>query len=69
MDRRVIDRTGIQEKFDFHLEYATSEASPSDDAALPSIFSELGRLGLKLEPAKGTREFMVIDHIERPSEN
>jgi bla regulator protein blaR1 len=68
-DRRVIDRTGIQEKFDFHVEYATGEASPSDDAALPSIFSELGRLGLKLESAKGTREFMVIDHIEKPSGN
>jgi uncharacterized protein (TIGR03435 family) len=68
-DRRVIDRTGISEKFDVHLEYATGEASASDDAALPSIFSELGRLGLKLEPTKGAREFMVIDHIEKPSEN
>jgi uncharacterized protein (TIGR03435 family) len=27
------------------------------------------QLGLKLEPAKGPREFLVIDHVERPSEN
>jgi hypothetical protein len=26
-------------------------------------------LGLKLEPAKGPREYFVIDHIERPAEN
>ncbi len=25
--------------------------------------------GLKLEPAKGTAELLVIDHVERPSEN
>jgi uncharacterized protein (TIGR03435 family) len=26
-------------------------------------------LGLKLEPAKAPAETLVIDHIERPSEN
>jgi bla regulator protein BlaR1 len=67
-DYQVIDHTGLQEKFDFHLEYATDEVDPSDDA-LPSVFSEVGRLGLKLEKVKAPREFMVIDHIERPSEN
>jgi uncharacterized protein (TIGR03435 family) len=27
------------------------------------------KLGLKLEPAKGRGEFLVIDRVERPSEN
>jgi len=27
------------------------------------------KLGLKLEPAKGSGEFLVIDHIVKPSEN
>jgi uncharacterized protein (TIGR03435 family) len=27
------------------------------------------QLGLKLEPAKAMREYIVIDHVERPSEN
>jgi uncharacterized protein (TIGR03435 family) len=26
-------------------------------------------LGLKLEPAKGPLQVLVIDHIEKPSEN
>jgi uncharacterized protein (TIGR03435 family) len=36
----------------------------------PSIIPALReQLGLKLEPAKGPRVFLVIDHVERPSEN
>jgi len=31
--------------------------------------SALPKLGLKLEPAKGAADFLVIDHIERPSGN
>jgi uncharacterized protein (TIGR03435 family) len=36
----------------------------------PSIIAALQQqLGLKLEPAKGLREYLVIDHVGRPSEN
>ena len=34
-----------------------------------SIFAALEALGLRLEPAKGRVEALVIDHVERPSEN
>ena len=34
-----------------------------------AIQTALQKLGLKLEPAKGPSEFLVIDHIERPSAN
>jgi uncharacterized protein (TIGR03435 family) len=67
--RHVLDKTGITEDFDFHLEYGLDGAQPSTDPGSPLIFTALGRLGLKLEPAKGPREFLVIDHVERPSEN
>ena len=40
-----------------------------DDATFAAFQSALGRLGLKLEPAKGSRQFLVIDRIERPAEN
>ncbi len=80
--RPVIDRTGIEGRFNFKIQFtpdpSTVRVPPgveppvaaSDDApAFPSIFTVLGDLGLKLEPSKGPREFLVIDHIEKPSEN
>jgi len=33
------------------------------------VQSALQKFGLKLESAKGSGEFLIIDHIERPSEN
>jgi uncharacterized protein (TIGR03435 family) len=36
----------------------------------PSIFSALQeQLGLKLDSKKAAVEFLIIDHIEKPSEN
>jgi uncharacterized protein (TIGR03435 family) len=78
----VIDKTGITGKFNFRIEFASDEATPffrtaggdpsaaPPDPAGPSIFTALQQqLGLKLERATGPVEFLVIDHVERPSEN
>lgn len=68
-DRPVVNRTGLTGKYDFHIEYAPEGADFSEDAAARSIFSALAQLGLKLESARAPRDFLVIDHIERPGEN
>jgi len=47
------------------------QAGPATDpVGGRTVFSAIQeQLGLKLVPAKGPRDFLVIDHVERPSEN
>jgi len=64
--RPILDKTGLTGKYDFVLlKRDTDEAS---DPAPPSIW-DLEAVGLKLVPAKASMETIVIDHIEKPSEN
>ncbi len=74
--RKVIDKTGYTEKFDLHLKWAdpsTPGLDPDDSksaSADQSIFTVLPQqLGLKLESTKGPVDLLVIDRLERPSEN
>ncbi len=49
---------------------AGADGVPPCDSSGPSIFTALReQLGLKLESTKGPVDIIVIDHIERPSEN
>ncbi len=66
--RMVVDKTGLEGSYDFTLEWAPEGADASDTR--PSIFTALEeQLGLKLESARGPVDVIVIDRIERPSEN
>jgi uncharacterized protein (TIGR03435 family) len=72
--RPVIDKVGMAGRFNFRLTFAPDENTPllrrSENDSGPSIFTALQeQLGLKLEPAKGPHDFLVIDSVERPSEN
>jgi uncharacterized protein (TIGR03435 family) len=66
--RIVVNKTGIEGGYDFTLDYAPEGADASDTR--PSIFTALEeQLGLKLVPSRGPVDVIVVDHIERPTEN
>jgi uncharacterized protein (TIGR03435 family) len=73
LHRIVIDRTGFPETFNLRLEFAPNFPAPSEFLRLasgPSISTALQeQLGLQLQRATGLVEMLVIDHLERPSEN
>jgi uncharacterized protein (TIGR03435 family) len=83
LDRPVIDKTGIASYFEIHLVFSPDDSAaprpattdPGASAAVrdsdaPGIFQAIQeQLGLRLVPAKGPVDVLVIDHIERPSKN
>jgi uncharacterized protein (TIGR03435 family) len=85
LDRDVIDKTGIAGRFDLQIDadrayLPAADSQPPGDGMpfMPEIDDEatakafqraLPKIGLKLEPAKGAGVVLVIDHVERPTEN
>ncbi len=65
--RYVIDRTGLTGFWDWTLEW---DPDPNADSQLPSLFTALQeQLGLRLEGQKGPVPMLVIDSVEKPSDN
>lgn len=80
VDRPVVDKTGIAGMYNFHVEFSRdtpgrglpggADAANPADPAEPTIFAALQeQLGLKLVPEKGPVEYLVIDHVEKPTAN
>jgi uncharacterized protein (TIGR03435 family) len=81
LQRPVIDKTNLTGTFDFALKWfgapnpaavftAGPEIPPPAESDGPSIFAAVQeQLGLKLDSAKGPAEVLIIDRVERPSEN
>jgi uncharacterized protein (TIGR03435 family) len=71
--RTVLDRTGLPGEYDYKLEWTphTGQSSGSGgDPDRPSVFTAIQeQLGLRLESTKGPVEIVVIDHVEKASEN
>ena len=63
----VEDHTGLKGNFDFQIEWAPEETPDSTYASLFTVLKE--QLGLKLQPARGTSEILIIDQVTRPSGN
>jgi uncharacterized protein (TIGR03435 family) len=74
-DRPILDKTGITGLFDikstpFKPGPGSRIEGDADPETLPTIFTMLPeQLGLRLVPSKAPVEVIVIDHVERPSEN
>jgi uncharacterized protein (TIGR03435 family) len=77
LDYPVLDKTGLSSRYDFDLEFTPDETvfggaleKGTDDSAKPGLFAAISQqLGLRLEATRGSVEALVIDHVERPSEN
>jgi uncharacterized protein (TIGR03435 family) len=73
LGQAVIDQTGLDGRFSIELDYApesvrpsvSNQTAPSDS---PSLFTALQQqLGLKLESTRTLTDFVVVDHVERPT--
>jgi len=74
--RQVFDNTALTGNYDFTLTFeplqpaSASAETASEPSGRPSIFTALEeQLGLRLESTKAPVDILVIDHVERPSEN
>jgi uncharacterized protein (TIGR03435 family) len=71
--RPVIDKTGLTDTYDFVVKYRgrfdRDRPADDDDPTLPLDSAIKAQLGLQVEPAKGPVRVLVIDHIEKPTEN
>jgi uncharacterized protein (TIGR03435 family) len=68
----VVDKTGLTGRYDFTIDF--TNYLPEDKSVRPNVGSVMmaalqGELGLKLEAEKAMVEVMVVDHVEKPSEN
>jgi uncharacterized protein (TIGR03435 family) len=75
-DRPVVDRTGLPGTYRVVMNFdmfarlkgpSVVDASPN---STPSVFAAVEQqLGLKLEPSRQLRDTLVVDRLERPTEN
>jgi uncharacterized protein (TIGR03435 family) len=80
LGRPVVDQTGLTGTYDWYFEFlpelppglppgAVIQGRPPD-ASGPSFLEALrNQLGIKLVPQKGPYDYLIVDHIERPTAN
>jgi uncharacterized protein (TIGR03435 family) len=84
LDKPVVDQTELTDRYDFQLKWTPDDSQfaifrgvgatvppPTDDPnAPPSLYTAIQeQLGLKMGPAKILDDVIVIDHVEKPTEN
>jgi uncharacterized protein (TIGR03435 family) len=81
LDRPVVDQTGLTGRYDFTLTWTPDETQfasmgvrvpppTGDPSAAPGLFTAIQeQLGLKFDSTKAPVEVIVVDRVERPSDN
>jgi uncharacterized protein (TIGR03435 family) len=69
LDGIVVDQTGLQGKWDFELKWTPDSLSGEGGDEPPLLSALQQQLGLKVVQRKTMVPVLVIDHVERPSEN
>src|SRR4030095_2168762 len=80
LDRPVVDKTSLQGRFDFTLNWTPDEgqfrgipippAAANDPNAPPGLFTAIqGRIGIAMDRMNAPVEVIVIDKAEKPSGN
>ena len=78
----IVDKTNLTGLFDFSLWFSQEglvnfdgmplaspdRVTPASDRA-PILFTAIQEVGLKLEPAKASVEILVVDSVQKPTEN
>jgi uncharacterized protein (TIGR03435 family) len=69
--RPVVDATGLKGGYDFWMEWTPEDTSEVNNGESGGTFRDAlkNQLGLKLQPANGPVEVLVIDHVEEPTAN
>ena len=78
--RAVLDKTGLRGHYSFTIEWTpenlaaggvqSADRASSSESSGPSLFTGLReQLGLRLESTRAPVDTIVIEHIERPTEN
>ena len=82
LDRPVVDKTGLEGRFDFTLTWTPDDSqfrsfgprppapATPDPNAPPGLFTAIQeQIGLRLERANAAVDVIVVDRVEKPSEN
>jgi uncharacterized protein (TIGR03435 family) len=72
LERPVLDRTNLKERYDFTVTWDQPPApanGPSWSPIGPALFTPIRELGLRLDPTRAQVDVLVIDSIDHPSNN
>jgi uncharacterized protein (TIGR03435 family) len=76
LGRPVIDQTGLAGTYDWYIEFLPEvppgmegQGGPADASGPAFIEALRKQLGMKLVAQKGPYDYLIVDHIEQPTEN